>query len=359
MNSNRYNRQVILPEIGDAGQEKLSSARVLIVGAGGLGSPAALYLAAAGTGHIGIVDFDSVDITNLQRQILFNADQQGLSKALAAKKNLSALNPEISIQACHEELNAENALKLFSDYDIIIDGTDNFPAKFLINDAAVKRGKAVIYGSISGFEGQVSVFDATQGPCYRCLYAQPPSGHIPNCAEAGVIGALAGIIGSMQAMEAIKLIIAHNSFKPLIGKLWMIDSRTMETRLLDFPKKADCPTCSLPHAKIKLHYESPVCSTFIPEISVEKARKLDKAHFIDVRELNEWQEGHIEGAQHIPLSALLENQEIDLPAAQTYVLYCRSGKRSLQAAQIFMDQGIGNIKNLQGGYVAWSQATAA
>lgn len=359
MDSERYSRQIVLPEIGDAGQEKLSNARVLIVGAGGLGCPALLYLAAAGIGTLGVIDFDTVDITNLQRQILFTADQQGISKVKAASEKLLALNPEISVQTHNEELNTENVLQLFADYDFIVDGTDNFPAKFLINDATVKLGKPVIYGSISGFEGQVSVFDAVHGPCYRCLYPQPPSVPVPNCAEAGVIGALAGIVGSMQAMEVIKLVIGDSSFEPLTGKLWIIDARTMETRRLDLPKKTDCPVCSLVSEEIKLHYESPICNTAIPEINVEEAMMLDNALFVDVREDHEWQEGHIQNARHMPLSALRENPQIDILPDQPCVLYCRSGKRSLEATQIFMDQGIEDVKSMRGGFLAWCQNSQA
>ena len=227
MDENRYHRQTILPEIGEEGQRKMSVASVLCIGAGGLGCSALLYLAAAGIGHIGIVDFDAVDESNLQRQILYKQDQIGQNKAQAAKDNLLALNDTIKITAFPERLNAGNIEKLLTGFDMIFDGSDNFATKFLVNDAGVKFGKPVIYASILGFDGQVSVFDTKCGSsCYRCLFPKPPTHNIPNCAEAGVIGALAGIVGTTQAMEAIKMIVDHKSLKPLIGKLWTIDART-------------------------------------------------------------------------------------------------------------------------------------
>ena len=236
-NKDRYKRHLVLPEIGNEGQEKISRASVLCIGAGGLGCPALLYLAAAGVGRIGIVDFDKVDETNLQRQVLFTTDDLNRNKAEVAKERLSKLNPDIEINAVPEELDNKNAEGLFSGYDIIIDGSDNFETKFLINDVAVKTGKPFIYGSILGFDGQVSVFNYNDGPCYRCLFPQAPEGHIPNCAEAGVIGAVAGIIGTTQVMEAIKITVGHESFEPLSGKLWTIDLHTMENRLLQLPQK--------------------------------------------------------------------------------------------------------------------------
>lgn len=350
--NNRYKRQIVLPEIGKEGQEKISNSSVLCVGAGGLGCPALLYLTAAGVGKIGIIDFDSVDETNLQRQVLFTTDQIGQNKAEAAKERLNTLNPEIDIQTYTEELTDQNAPDLFKNYDIIIDGTDNFAAKFLINDATVKINKPFIYGSISGFDGQVAVFNHGNGPCYRCLFPEEPKGLVPNCAEAGVIGAVAGVIGTTQTMEAIKIIVGHDSFKPLIGKLWTIDMHSMENKLLSISKNPNCPVCSKEKEEIILNYTSPVCG-IIPEITAKQARENNEALIIDVRETNEWNTGHIKGAQHISLSSLIQNHEPDLPTDCDIILYCQVGQRSLQAAQILKSQGYLNVSNMADGYVEW------
>lgn len=353
MNENsRYSRQTVLPEIGVEGQEKLSRASVLCIGAGGLGCPALLYLTAAGIGHIGIVDFDTVDKTNLQRQVLFTMGQIGQNKAEAAKDRLKALNPDIEIEAYPFELTDKNAEELFQRYDIIIDGTDNFAAKFLVNDAAIKWGKPFIYGSILGFDGQLSVFGASGGPCYRCLFPEAPKGYVPNCAEAGVIGAVAGMIGTAQAMEAIKIIVGHESFQPLTGKVWTIDLRTMENRLLSLAKNLNCSVCSRAANDILLQYSSPVCG-FIPEVTPEQAIENKTALLIDVREREEWDAGHIESAQHIPLSALAQGDVPDLPADCEIILHCQKGKRGQQAAQILRAHGYLNVSNMVGGYEAW------
>lgn len=240
----RYARQIVLDEIGEDGQEKLLRAKVLCVGAGGLGSSILLYLAAAGVGTIGVADFDNVEECNLQRQILYDTNQIGSNKASNAKKRLKELNPNITVNIYPNGLTDKNVEELFTAYDIIIDGTDNFETKFLINDAGVKFKKPVIYGAIQGFEGQVSVFDSNLGACYRCLYPESLKHLSVNCEQGGVIGTVAGIIGTVQAMQAIMLIIAHESFEPLIGKLWIIDAKTMQTRLLDIPKDQNCPICS-------------------------------------------------------------------------------------------------------------------
>jgi adenylyltransferase/sulfurtransferase len=300
-----------------------------------------------------------VDISNLHRQVLFETGDEGKPKALAARERLSALNPDISVIAYEEELTDKNVIGLFSGYDIIIDGTDNFAAKFLINDAAVKLGKPVIYAAIQGFEGQVSVFDAARGPCYRCLHPRPPEAQVMNCAEAGVIGALAGIAGTMQAMEAIKLIAAHESFKPLIGRLWMIDARTMESRVLAVPKRKDCPVCSRPAAEIIPEYSSPVCSlSAVMEINCDDAVAVaGDAVFIDVRERDEWDAGHIQDARHLPLSALQKNTDIFAPPERgRCVIYCQKGARSRKAAELLLRAGFTDIYSLRGGYEAWRAA---
>src|SRR5512134_1531173 len=289
--SNRYSRQIILPEIGETGQEKIGAAHVLVVGAGGLGCPSLLYLAAAGVGAIGIIDKDNVDISNLQRQILFDIEDTGRSKARAAKAHLETRNPEISITCFNERLDVLNALQIMGGYDVIVDGADDFATKFLINDAAVKLGKPVVYGSILGFEGQASVFWAKEGPCYRCLYPAPPAGYVPNCAEAGVIGALAGIVGSVQSMEVIKLLAGGEALRPLIGKLWITDGRTMQTFNLAIPKNPACPVCSKSCEDIILKDEAQRCSAAMQEVLIEDVG--DHALFVDVREKDEWDAGHI------------------------------------------------------------------
>ncbi len=348
----RYERQTILPEIGEKGQDNISKAAILCVGAGGLGCPALLYLAAAGVGRIGIIDFDTVEETNLQRQILFTTEQIGQNKAEAAKNRLNLLNPEIEIQAYAEELTDQNAEELFKKYDLIIDGTDNFSSKFLINDAAVKTGKPFIYGSILGFDGQLSVFNHQGGPCYRCLFPQAPKEHIPNCAEAGVIGAVAGIIGTAQAMEALKVIAPHELLKPLSGKLWNIDMRSMENQTLSLPKNPKCLTCSKEKKEIILQYSSPVCG-LIPELTPKQAKERKDALLIDVRETDEWEAGHIEGAQHEPLSHLIQGHMPDISASCEIIIYCQKGKRGEHAAQLFKAHGCTNISNMAGGYGAW------
>lgn len=355
ISTSRYSRQIIMPEIGEAGQSRLSNARVLVVGAGGLGCPALQYLAGAGIGTIGIIDHDRVDETNLHRQILFNMNNIGKPKARAAGEHLLKLNPEIIIQAYDEELADKNVLTLFSSYDVILDGTDNFSAKFLINDAAVKCGKPVVYGAIQGFDGQVTVFDAARGPCYRCLHPQPPRGVVLNCAEAGVIGALAGMIGTMQAMEVIKLIVGHDSFRPLRGQLWMIDSRTMETNCLSIPKNPDCPVCSHPAPEIVLQYASPVCSTAtVREIEIADLSALSECIMIDVREQEEWDGGHMPDARHMPLSALSHDPGLLNPYREkTCILYCQRGMRSRKAATILLEAGFQDVFSLTGGYEQW------
>lgn len=348
----RYSRQVALPEIGPEGQRKLGQASVLCVGAGGLGSPALLYLAAAGVGRIGIVDFDRVDESNLQRQILFSMAMLDRPKAEEAAARLKDLNPSIRIEHHGEELNVDSATRLFPAYDIILDGTDNFETKFLINDAALKFGKPWVYGSIQGFDGQASVFNYKGGPCYRCLQPDKPKAPVMNCAEAGVVGAVAGIIGVTQALQVIQLIVGADVFEPLAGKLWLLDTRTMHSRTLSLPKNAHCPACARPPGDLTLRYASPVCD-IIAEISVAQLRKKSGYILLDVREADEWTRGHIPAAALWPLSRLAAG---DMPADikdREIVLHCQKGARSLQAARLMKAQGFTNVRSLSGGYEAW------
>lgn len=351
--ASRYARQTILDEIGQAGQDKLSAASVLCIGAGGLGCPALLYMAAAGLGRIGIIDFDRVEESNLQRQTLYSTEQIGENKASAAKARLSALNPTITIEAYEQQLNADNAQELFEQYDLIIDGTDNFAAKYLINDMAVKCGKPFIYGALQGFTGQLAVFNASDNaPCYRCLYPKPPKEHIPTCAEGGVIGAVAGMIGTAQAMEAIKLIVDNTALKPLSGRLLCMDMRDMRTTTLNIPKNETCPACAADPQDIQITPTQELC-TMIEQITPDQLSSFENAIIIDVREKEEWDAGFIEGARHLPLSILMENPETDLPRDKDIILYCAKGMRSQYAAEMLRAQGYENLKNMAGGYDGW------
>ncbi|MCK6418104.1 MAG: HesA/MoeB/ThiF family protein [Alphaproteobacteria bacterium] len=352
----RYARQMRLPEIGAVGQEKLAQARVLCVGAGGLGCPALLYLAAAGLGHLGIVDFDHVEESNLQRQVLFNVSDIGQPKAQAARAHLLSLNPSLTIHIHEYALNAETAPDVFEAYDFIIDGTDNFTAKFLINDAAVKFGKPWIYGAIQGFQGHVAVFDAARGACYRCLYPHPPQEEILNCAQAGVIGAVAGMVGLTQALQIIQLIVAHESFQPLINRLWILDTRSMSTRIFSLDKDPLCVTCGKKDSEIVLHDEIGTC-TGVQDITLDQLEALKHAIVLDVREQEEWDAGFIPGAKLWPLSQFLAGMlPRHLTREQEIVLYCRSGKRSQAAGKILIGTGYKKIYNLAGGYEAWRGA---
>lgn len=365
---NRYARQTILPEMGQEGQECLKSASVLCIGAGGLGSPALLYLAAAGIGRIGLVDDDTVDISNLQRQVLFKETDQGTPKVEAAKAALAELNSECQIEAYHERFNTENAENLVNNYDVIIDGTDNFSSKFLINDACVKFGKPLVYGSILGFVAQVSVFWAGHGPCYRCLYPKPPSGHIPNCAEAGVIGAMAGIAGTVQALEAIKMALGftwckEKNLEPLLGTLWILDARSMQTKTLKLHKRHQCAVCSANPSNIVLEQavESCTAKSDVRNISAEDAAKrMGKAVFIDVREAHELASGRIPKALHIPLGTLLSNEDSvgDIASDTPVIVYCQHGIRSFSGASHLVALGFRNVAHITGGIVRWKDELA-
>jgi adenylyltransferase/sulfurtransferase len=357
----RYSRHLIMPEIGTEGQQKLKAARVLIIGAGGLGSPLGLYLAAAGVGTIGLVDFDVVDATNLQRQVLFSERDIGRSKLESAKARLEGVNPHIRIEPHETRLTSENALEILRDYDIIADGTDNFPTRYLVNDACVLSGKPNVYASIFRFEGQLSVFDARKGPCYRCLYpAPPPPGLVPSCAEAGVLGVLPGIIGSLQALEAIKLIVHQG--EPLIGRLVLFDALNVTFRQLIIKKNPECPICG-EHPTIDrlIDYElfcgSPAETPGGPEITPEALKaRLDRGEeifILDVREPHEYQFANL-GGHLIPLNAL-PGRLAELDASREIIVHCKLGGRSAKAVELLRKSGFSNVKNLVGGIDAWAR----
>lgn len=355
----RYARQTVLPELGDEGQKLLVESSILCIGAGGLGSPALQYLVAAGIGHVGIIDDDRVDLSNLQRQTLFREEDQGKPKALVARERLRNLNGDMAITAYEEHFGAENAEKLLGEYAIVLDGTDNFASKFLINDACVKYGRPLVYGSILGFEAQVSVFWAGHGPCYRCLYPKPPSGHIPNCAEAGVIGAMAGIAGTVQALEAIKIALglewcAKHGLRPLLGRLWLLDARRMETRTLALPQDAGCPVCSQPRNAIRLMDAPALCAASL-SVTCEEAASMGDAVFVDVREAHELLSGKIPGAVHVPLGALVMDESClsVIPQDRPVVVYCQHGMRSLRGASHLREKGYMQVSSLEGGIVRW------
>jgi sulfur-carrier protein adenylyltransferase/sulfurtransferase len=368
----RYQRQIVLPEIGIEGQERLKQAKVLCVGAGGLGSPALLYLAAAGIGTLGIIDMDHVDVTNLQRQILYAEQDANMKKVFSASRRLCQLNKHITIRTYDEALTAANAEEIMRHYDLVIDGTDNFSTKYLINDCAVKCNIPYVYGAILGFEGRVMVLWRKTGPCYRCLYPQPPTGYIPNCAEFGIVGALAGIVGCVQAMEAIKWVVGNFSnalsantqskLVPLLGTLWMLDGRTMKSQSFKIKKNDNCITCGQNQEKIILQDLNTFCGSMssapIQTISVSESKAyLNQPHVIllDVRELSEWETGHIPLAKHFPLSQLTSgsNDEMELSSEKTYLLYCQTGRRSQIAATYLVKLGIKNVMHLSGGISVW------
>ena len=361
----RYSRHLIMPEVGMDGQQKLKRAKVLTIGAGGLGSPLALYLAAAGVGRLGMVDFDVVDFTNLQRQIIHDTDDVGRLKLDSAKDTIRDINPNVEVVGYGERLTSANALEIFADYDIIADGTDNFPTRYLVNDACVLLGKPNAYGSIFRFEGQVSVFDAAKGPCYRCLYPEPPPpGLVPSCAEGGVLGVLPGIVGCLQALETIKLILGNGS--PLIGRLLLFDALQMNFRELKLRKNPECPICGTnPTIKELIDYEEfcgirgeeTVSQAAVPELTALEVKKMmdEKKPFvlIDVREPHEYQICNIPGSKLIPLGEVARRMN-ELNSADEIVVHCRSGQRSAQAVEFLMKAGFGKIHNLKGGVLAWS-----
>jgi adenylyltransferase/sulfurtransferase len=362
----RYSRHLIMPEVGVDGQRKLKAAKVLCIGAGGLGSPVGMYLAAAGVGTIGIVDFDVVDFSNLQRQILHGTPDVGRSKLASAKDRLHAINPNIDIQTHEAALSSQNAMSLFEPYDIIVDGTDNFPTRYLVNDACVLLGKPNAYGSIFRFEGQASVFGTKEGPCYRCLYPEPPpTGLVPSCAEGGVLGVLPGIIGVIQATETVKLIMGIG--EPLIGRFLIYDALRMKFRELKLRKDPDCPVCGThPTVKQLIDYEqfcgivpakpeSTAVNNAIEITALELKQRLDrgdKLTIVDVREPNEYQINRIAGSILIPLGDIPKRvNELD-PSAEL-IMQCKSGARSGRAADFLRSVGFKHVLNLKGGILDW------
>jgi adenylyltransferase/sulfurtransferase len=377
----RYSRHLIIPDVGLSGQKKLKAARVLLIGAGGLGSPLALYLSAAGIGHIGIVDFDVVDVTNLQRQVLHGTKDVGRPKLDSARDRVGDINPFVKLTTYETVLTSANALDIIKDYDVVVDGTDNFPTRYLVNDACVILGKPNVYGSIFRFEGQASVFATESGPCYRCLFPEPPPpGLVPSCAEGGVLGVLPGIIGTIQATEAIKLILGIG--ETLAGRLLLFDALTMEFRTMKLQRDPACPVCGDSPTITKLiDYEQfcgvapatqataaaglpPECETSVEELKARLDRR-EPVWILDVREPNEFGICRIPGSTLIPLGDL-PKRLAELPAgtdASDIVVHCKSGVRSAKAVALLRQQGYARVKNLKGGILAWisridpSQAT--
>ncbi len=357
----RYSRHLVLPGLGLEGQRKLKGARVLVVGAGGLGAPAALYLAAAGVGTIGLADADRVDVTNLQRQIIHGTATLGDRKVDSAKARLGDLNPHVVVTAIPDRLTSANAREIVRQYDVVLDGSDNFPTRYLLNDACVLEQKPLVYGSIFRWEGQVSVF-APGGPCYRCLFADPPPpGLVPNCAEGGVVGALPGIIGSLQALEAIKLILGAG--ETLIGRLVLFDGLRMTFREVTLRRDPDCPVCGMaPTVTDLIDYEL-FCG--MPSADEREAAEMSVAELaaaltggdlpliVDVRETWEWEVGHLAGSHHIPLGALAARIG-ELDTRREIVTLCHHGMRSLQARDLLMGAGFARVKSLAGGIDRWA-----
>ncbi len=364
----RYSRHLIMPEVGMEGQKRLKAASILLIGAGGLGSPLGLYLAAAGIGRIGIVDFDVVDFSNLQRQVLHGTPDVGRPKLQSAKDRLQAINPEVQIELYETRLSSANAISILAPYDIVIDGTDNFPTRYLVNDACVLLKKPNVYGSIFRFDGQASVFYPPHGPCYRCLYPEPPPpGEVPSCAEGGVLGILPGLIGCIQATEGVKLILGKGS--TLIGRLLLYDALSMKFQEFKVRRNLKCPMCGdKPTITQLIDYEqfcgirgeeaaAPPTAASDWEITVEELKgRLDrneKLFILDVRNPEEFQICRIPGSTLLPLPEL-PNRFKELNADQEMIVHCKSGMRSLKATNFLRQQGFQKVKNLKGGILAWA-----
>ena len=364
----RYSRHLLIPEVGLEGQRKLKSASILVIGTGGLGSPVALYLAAAGVGRIGLVDYDVVDFSNLQRQVIHGTSGLGSLKVESARQRMLDLNPDIQVDVYNEPFTSENAMRIAQEYDILIDGTDNFPTRYLVNDVCVLLGKANVYGSIFRFDGQVSVFDAKQGPCYRCLFPEPPPpGLVPSCAEGGVLGVLPGTIGTLQATEALKLILGIG--EPLIGRLMLYNALDMSFEFVKLRKNPHCKVCGPDPEVTELidyeafcgvpghdHEEGAVGGGWdieAPELA-ERIKNGNHIHLIDVREPHELEISHIDGAQLIPLGQLASRLS-ELDSAEEMVLFCKAGTRSARALELMVSAGFRKVKNLKGGINAWAR----
>jgi adenylyltransferase/sulfurtransferase len=362
----RYSRHLLIPEVGLEGQRKLKSSSVLVIGTGGLGSPVALYLAAAGIGRIGLVDYDVVDFSNLQRQVIHGVSTLGKLKVDSARDRMLDVNPEIQVDVYNEPFTSENAMRIARDYDILIDGTDNFPTRYLVNDVCVLLGKPNVYGSIFRFEGQLSVFDARVGPCYRCLFPEPPPpGLVPSCAEGGVLGVLPGTIGTLQATEALKLLLGTG--EPLIGRLMLYNALDMSFEFVKLRKNPHCKICG-PEAEIKelIDYEA-FCGVpghdhdegsagagwdITPVELSERMKQGNHLRLIDVREPHELEISHIEGAELFPLGQLASRLS-ELDSAQDMVVFCKAGTRSARALELLVSAGFRKVKNLRGGINAW------
>ena len=357
----RYSRHLIMPEVALDGQKQLKQARVLTIGAGGLGSPLAMYLAAAGIGTIGIVDFDVVDESNLQRQIIHGTSDLGRPKLESARERIEDINPNVKVETFGEPLSSENALEIFEDFDVIVDGTDNFPTRYLVNDASVLTGKPNVYGSIFRFEGQASVFYAKEGPCYRCLYPEPPPpGLVPSCAEGGVLGILPGAVGTIQATETVKLILGIG--EPLIGRLLLYDALSMRFREMKLRKDPGCPICGENPTVTELIDYQEFCgipqasaqAEEVPEITVRELKeRLGEVSVLDVREPHEYEVANI-GARLIPLGELPERL-VELDKDEPLAVHCKTGGRSARAVKLLKEAGFQNVYNVRGGITAWSE----
>jgi sulfur-carrier protein adenylyltransferase/sulfurtransferase len=361
----RYSRHLLLPEVGKSGQTRLKDARVLVVGAGGLGSPVLLYLAAAGVGTLGIVDFDAVDVTNLQRQVLYGTRDVGRDKTLAAEERVHDLNPGVRVRRHSERLSAANALALFREYDLVVDGTDNFATRYLVNDACVLAGTPNVYGSIFRFDGQASLFCTAQGPCYRCLYPEPPpAGLVPSCAEGGVLGVLPGLVGLIQATEALKYLLGIG--ESLVGRLLLVNALDATFRTVRVQKNPRCPACGTREITELRDYDAwcgaPLLAGDIPEVTPQelslRAARGDALQLIDVREPIEWEFARVAGARLLPLGTL-ENAWDTLDATREVFVYCKGGMRSAQAVAALRRRGFDRVFNVAGGILRWNDECPA